>query len=343
MESLKVLVTGFGGDVARGVAFCLKQLNMPIQIIGCGSSVDSPDLIHFDKVMRVDKISSKEYTACLIRIIRKLGIDLLVPTIDGELSQIACIKDDIAAINGCQTFVGDSEDIHLYQDKLASVKFLKQKGLAAPKTERIQRFESIDQLLAEFDLPVVLKPRWGGGSRGVKIVKCQKDLSFILSQDRDNFLIQECLDANGPEFTTGVYKHRHHGAISQASFERVLYSGSTSFARSVFHPDIEREIVKISDVINLPYFNIQWRWRNNRICPFEINPRMSGSTLAVLQIFNPLFYFINEVVFPVQFSPIIHKREVVMVRGKLELVFGRDEYGQVLAAKSIDDNLMKGG
>jgi len=156
-------------------------------------------------------------------------------------------------------------------DKLKTAHFLEKADLPYPWTYEVkqQRPKS---------LPCILKSRTGAGSKDIKLVKSENEISLYEKLYPD-FIWQEQIGSDTEEYTCGVYRSTR-GEIRVISFHRRLTQGHTSFGELVDVGQITRLCEEIADRLELVgSINVQLRLVDEVPVVFEINPRFSSTVM----------------------------------------------------------------
>ena len=170
-----------------------KELSFDCTIIGTDIDNNSPALQLCDKMHIVGRIDSKDYFQDSLEIIKKYNVNLLVPTIDPDLT-VWAEHIDILNESGCIALISTPEVISICQDKRLTGDFLTSNGFDTPGIYKI------DDLLQGQDTnyPYFLKPWNGSAARGNQIVKNREELAFF-SARIPNCIAQKYIE--GTEFT----------------------------------------------------------------------------------------------------------------------------------------------
>lgn len=150
----------------------------------------APALFMADAAIRVPPVTDGEFIGRLLDIVEENRISLVVPTIDLELSMLA---DALALFEakGTQVAVSQPGLVEILGDKLATTKFLLERGVVAPQTWLPEDLPSV--------LPqrVFVKPRFGSASKGAIAAEASL-LESVLSVTSDPVIQEELI---GPEIT----------------------------------------------------------------------------------------------------------------------------------------------
>jgi len=304
---MKVLVTGAGGLLGQGIIASLQRSGLKAHIVAADPSPLSAGLYWADSAHLVEMADSDKYQRSIERVLRRERPDVLLVGSDPELMHFARERNAIRQEFGTEVVVSSPDVIDIANDKWLTVEFLRNAGFAyarsaLPGTE--------NSLIEEVGFPLVVKPRTGSRSKGVRIVRDRFELrSALRSTQRP--IIQELLGSDDAEYTASIISF---DGDSRASIvmRRELRDGNTYRAFVEPYPDLNREVQRIASRLR-PYgpVNVQFRIHSGRVVPFEINGRFSGTTpLRALAGFNEVEIVIRHVLFgePVkqpEFSPVV--------------------------------------
>jgi carbamoyl-phosphate synthase large subunit len=209
------------------------------------------------------------FVEALIEICRERGVDVVVPTVDTELSPLAETRDEFAAL-GVSVLVAPPKALRRCLDKWALMQ-VEDGSVPIPRSAPLD--DDFDQ--EAFDLPVLVKPRVGSGSRGVRRVDSWEDLGRL--RDR-SLLVQEYLP--GPEYSLDVLATAAGDVRAVVPRERLrVDSGIAITSRTIHDEELESigaraaESVGIAGVANVQVM------RDVAGTPrlIEINPRFPGT------------------------------------------------------------------
>lgn len=136
----------------------------------------------------IPKVSAPDYRERILEICARERLQALIPGLDPELELLATMSDDLRAI-GC-TYIGSSPEVNkLLFDKERTSSFFQKLGLPFVKTLPLEQAE---ELLDEGGFPLLVKPRSGSASRGVRVVFTQAELQE-LAADGTAYVVQTYL------------------------------------------------------------------------------------------------------------------------------------------------------
>ncbi|MDI6758105.1 MAG: ATP-grasp domain-containing protein [Candidatus Omnitrophota bacterium] len=279
MRGKTILITGVGGDIGQSIIKCLKDNNTDrkIKIVGCDIDRYAASRQEVDSFLVAPFVDQEDkYVEFIKSIVKKEKIDYLIPTTEQE---IIVLDKRRASFDGeCKLLINPSYIINTFFDKYATVEFLRNNGLPCPRTYRIEDYSG------ELSFPLIFKPRFGCGSKGLTIAHDRDELDFLKKSKKD-FIIQEVVGDIDEEYTACVFSNGQD--IHSIAFKRSLGYGSLSkiaeLSNDVELLDLAKKIACAIDLRGS--INIQVRKTVQGYIPFEINPRFS-STVYIRHYFG---------------------------------------------------------
>ena len=267
--SLNVLITAGSRRVPLVQAF-----QRALRASGGGSVVVadinplSPTVYVADRSHAVPLSNDPSYIDAILDICRAERIGLVIPTIDDELMIFAKAADRFTE-RGTRVVVSPPETIASCNDKYLTCHLLVEHGIAAAETHLP------NDLPADPEFPLFIKPRCGRGGVHAYAVRSQRELEFFVEYVPEP-IVQRYLE--GPEFTIDLLCSFAGEPIAVVPRERVVArAGVVDRARTVRNAELINLAVACARA--LPFvgaINIQCRMVNGRPIVFEINPRFSG-------------------------------------------------------------------
>ena len=191
---MKILFTSVGRRCELIEAFRNADKDHELIIYGGDMSNDAPALYFCDKRVKLPRIDSKDYIKELLKICKKEGINMLIPTIDTDLLILSQNKDKFSSI-GTIVLISNEDKIKICRDKRETYKFFKSSGLSAPIP--------IDNYL-DYNLgfPAFIKPIDGSSSINAFKVENMEELKDKVNI-QSNYIIQPFID--GKEYTIDLF------------------------------------------------------------------------------------------------------------------------------------------
>ena len=300
-NKIKVLIAGVGGGChGMEIMKALRLSRIPYYICGVDMSEHNLGFLKADKSYVVPPAHDDKYVPTLLDICEKEKIRVVFHGSEHDL-EVLSENRDIFEEKGVYLPFNSREVINTCLDKKQTFIFLKQKGITIPKTVAVASEKDIDAI--DF-LPAVIKPYIGGGASNNAFIAQDMDEVFIfcnyLLKHGRKPMVQQYMGSTKDEYTVGVLSDRECNIISTVALKRYILSGLSNRLKvpSISNRD---EVLAISsgvsqgEVVNEPELldqcrqiaftlrstgpiNIQCRFVNNTVYPFEINPRFSGTT-----------------------------------------------------------------
>lgn len=307
------ILTGANGDIAFSIGQIIKQARPKARLIGTDINEKWPALELFDEVHIIPKAGENDYFPKLHKIIQNNPESLIIPCTEPELKYLAENQNDIKNIN---FLMNDANVILRCLDKFCCMNWLREIGVAIPETRVLSRAN-------ELKLPIIVKPRYGSGSRNIEIIRTSNHLEFVMGNQFDTRIAQQYLDIKDQEYTCALltYDEDYKSLI----MHRKLKGGLSDRIEAVTNVEIQNIIDLIAKHIP-PYsaINIQLRLTSDGPKIFEINPRFSSTVkMRSLLGFNDLLWAIQqkEGCQPPKSKPILNKK---VYRGFREIIAGNE-------------------
>lgn len=301
--SLNIAISGVGGVIGYGV---IKSIHSSpkfgaSRIIGIDCNPDAAGLYLCDKHYVAGLASSPGYIDYLLGICQKEKVDLLIPIVEGEFLPI---HDNMRRFEeiGTKVIIQPRKVIEIFGDKYLSTVNLRNSGIAAPETVlfKPENLGKILDLKERYGFPLLAKPRYGRGSRGIFLIKTVKQLDAYMDLLKsEHYVIQEYLGSDDEEYTCAVFNTPTMEEPYLIILKRRLNNGTTVSAEVTF----DDTLIKIcKDFVNMApivgSLNVQARKKNGIPYAFDINTRYSSTTyIRTMCGFNDVHmgieYFLN--------------------------------------------------
>jgi carbamoyl-phosphate synthase large subunit len=265
----RALVTGAGGPAGVAVIrSLLKRTDVEVFAADMDGWASGLYLVDADRRRIVPRGLSPEFVDELIAICAADEIDVLFSTVDFELPSLAARRGEL----GSTVLAAPSlETLDVTLDKFA---------LAARVTPYarvpITRLVGPDAAAVNWEFPIIVKPRRGAGSRGVRLVHDRTALNEL--GDDDTLIAQELLP--GDEFSVDVFANAAGTVIAAVPRTRTRVDSGVSIAgRTVKDDELEATATAVAEAIDLVgVANVQLRYDVNGVpALLEVNPRFPGA------------------------------------------------------------------
>ncbi|UQZ91311.1 carbamoyl phosphate synthase (plasmid) [Deltaproteobacteria bacterium Smac51] len=303
-EPITVLITGIGGGGhGEQILKALKLSSLDLRLVGTDSNPNSSGFALVEQSHVVPPAADPEYFPAIMELCRRCRARVLLHGSEPELKVLAAHREQIAS-EGIFLPINPDHVLETCLDKLKTFVFLEKNGFPSPLYRQINSREDIKNFPV---FPAVLKPAvGGGGSAMVGLAQNLEEALYyggqLLSAHR-HFIMQEYVGTPDQEFTVGVLMDMDGNLLNSIVLHRQIRSalscrlrvpnrsGRTALGSDLVissgisqgaigpHPEIQRQCEAIALALGVcGPVNIQCRFVEGRVLPFEINPRFSGTS-----------------------------------------------------------------
>jgi len=264
----RVLVTGAGGPAGVAVIrSLLKRDDVEVFAGDMDGWASGLYLVPADRRRILSPGKSPIFVDELIALCAADGIDVLFSTVDVELPPLARRRSELGAVLAAPTL----DTLETCLDKFALA------VRCAPLLRTpITHLVGPASTAAEWDFPIIVKPRSGAGSRGVRLVHSRADLDAL--GDDDSLIAQELLP--GDEYSVDVIAAADGHVVAAVPRTRTRVDSGVSIAGlTVRDPELEATATAVAEAIGLTgVANVQLRRDTNGVpALLEVNPRFPGA------------------------------------------------------------------
>jgi carbamoyl-phosphate synthase large subunit len=257
------MVLGSLGDIGQSVRDIVWRAFPDVQVLGADSRADTGIAGSF----RMKPASHPGYLAHLADVVRDERIDVLIPSHEAEIKQLASInaRDTL----GCDVLVEASETVEMFADKLSTYNWCAANSIPTPTTQILHYSRHLE-------FPSLLKPRIGSGGKGQIIVNSRSDLDLI--ESRDEYVVQPLLQ--GAQEFTCVLARRSETTVL-LTLERRLDGGRSRWI-CVSDDGLVSDAARTVAQLLRPNFSINFQFlrTETEALLIDVNPRFS-STVAM--------------------------------------------------------------
>lgn len=299
----RVLVTGIGGGGHGEQVLKALKLSGRYFIVGTDIHGECSNRNKVDQFKVLPRADAPEYLDELIALAQRYHCKAVFHGSEAEMMVLSQRSSELKAAD-IYVPVNPPSVMKICQDKAATMAFLSAQGFRVPFFREIC---SAADLRCFDHFPAVIKPSQdGGGSSNVIIVQNSVELELFgnyLLGLYDRLVLQEYVGTPEHEYTVGVLSGSDGVLLNSIAIRRVIGSALTTSAnvpnRSdrkelgerlvissgvsqgyiVDAPEIRKQSERIAEALNARApINIQCRFVNGAVMPFEVNPRFSGTT-----------------------------------------------------------------
>ena len=270
LRKVRVMVTGAGGPAAVSV---MKSLSADPSVSLVAADMDpwaaGLYLVPPEARTLVPAGSDPGFADAALARCVAMGADVLIPTCDAELLPLGRARAGFREA-GVELLLAPDRALDVCLDKLALVERCAGR-VPVPRTERLDQADP-----GLWTYPVMVKPRRGSGSRGIRMVGSAQELAEM--QASADYLVQEYLP--GTESSIDVLADvTGHVVASVPRVRERVDSGVSVAGRTLHDAELERLGADMAVVTGLTYVaNVQFRRdAAGRPALLEVNPRFPGT------------------------------------------------------------------
>lgn len=263
-----VLVTGAGGPA--GVAVIRSLLQRPdVTVFAADMDGWASGLYLVGANLRriIKPGLDPDFVDGMVALCAADHIDVVFSTVDVELPALASRREELGAVLAAPSL--ETLEVSLDKFRLAEACAT---ALRVPTT----RLLNADGVAEPWQFPVIVKPRRGAGSRGVRLVASRADLEGMPLDDA--LIIQEHLP--GDEFSVDVFADASGSVVAAVPRTRTRVDSGVSIAgRTVRDESLESTASAVATAIGLTgVANVQLRYDSAGVpALLEVNPRFPGA------------------------------------------------------------------
>lgn len=266
----RVLVTGAGGP--SGISILRAMEREPVTMLAADIDPYAAGLYLVDPGRRflLPRGDDARFATDLLARCTREDVDVVVPTVDTELLPLARMRSEFAA-EGVTLVLASEATLAVCLDKWSLAQRCAGR-VRVPDTSVVD--EAFDP--GAIELPAIVKPRSGSGSRGIRLVHRRGELEAL---ERDGtLLVQEHLP--GPEHSLDVLARGDGHVAAVVPRERLKVDSGIAVTGRTLHDDaLDAYAREVAAAIGLTTVaNVQVKEdAGGEPALLEVNPRFPGT------------------------------------------------------------------
>jgi carbamoyl-phosphate synthase large subunit len=285
MNLIKALVTGAGSAVGQGIVKSLLFSKLNIKIFFADINKDNAGLYFQKKSIIIPDLQKKNSLKKIIEIINKYKINIIFVGSELDLFFFSKNKNIIEKKTRAIVNVSPLETIIMANDKFKTFEFFKKNNLSFAETYSVKNFNEAKTIARNIKFPFYIKESVGTSARNVFKIYNMLDLNYRFSNLKEP-IIQKIAGNINKEFTATVFKNAEGIILNPFIARRKLKDGHSWITYVQNYKNLVNQVICIAKKINfIGSLNIQFQLLKNKIIPFEVNARISG-TVAIRSFFN---------------------------------------------------------
>ncbi|MFC8799307.1 ATP-grasp domain-containing protein [Promicromonospora sp. NPDC057138] len=299
-----LLVTGAGGPAGRALGAQLAaRAAAGADLTWVGVDIAPVTDPHFPATDRAPRADGWDYATGMRDLIDKHAPDLVIPTVQDELPQVAVLAQALGgAAPGGRAMVGRAATADadgapgpagavvtaapgsaaIAADKLLTMLALDRSGVPVPRYALVTDFASAREALAWARGPIVVKPRVSRGGRGVQLIESPADAPDAAAWGRldASWIVQSF--AGGTEYNPQVHRspsgETHVVVLEKTVLKQGRVGNAAAVVRLAEHsvPDVEETARRAVDALEL-------------VGPVDLDVRRDGTGKPVVLEVNGRF------------------------------------------------------
>jgi carbamoyl-phosphate synthase large subunit len=263
----RILVTGAGGP--SGISILRAMEGEPVSMLAADIDPFAAGLylVDADRRFLLPRGDDPRFASDLLARATREGIDVIVPTVDTELLPLARMREEFAA----RLVLASEATLAVCLDKWELAQRCAGR-VRVPWTVVVDGAFDPDAI----ELPAIVKPRSGSGSRGIRLVTKRLELDAL---ERDGtLLVQEHLP--GPEHSLDVLARSDGHVAAVVPRERLKVDSGIAVTGRTLHDDaldaFAREVAAAIELTTVA--NVQVKEdADGEPALLEVNPRFPGT------------------------------------------------------------------
>jgi carbamoyl-phosphate synthase large subunit len=245
------------------------MVKYPVRIVSSDTNPISAGFYMSDAHELLPEVESKSYLTRLFEIITKHKINILMPSSGYDIYHYSKNKRKLLKL-GALPVVSDENTMEICRDKMKTYRHLSKKFDLPVTTLNSKEISGF---------PLIAKPRYGKGSKGITKIENALDLKYSLSK-QDELIFQEYLP--GTEYTIDVLSDLDGDPIIAVPRIRVqTKAGISTVGKIVADEKISETCKSIAKYLKIKGpCCIQMKESNDGTLKLvEVNPRLGGGTI----------------------------------------------------------------
>ena len=264
----RVLVTGAGGPAGVAVIrSLLKRADVDVYAGDMDGWASGLYLVPAGRRRILQPGLSPDFVDGIKRLCADDALDVVISTVDVELSPLAARRDELGAVLAAPSLA--TLDVTLDKWELA-------RRCTPLLRVPVTRLLNDEGIALKWTFPVIVKPRRGAGSRGVRLVPDAAALAAIGADE--SLIIQEHLP--GAEYSVDVMAAADGTVVAAVPRTRTRVDSGVSIAGRTVHDEaLESTAAAVAKAIGLRgVANVQLRLDTEGVpALLEVNPRFPGA------------------------------------------------------------------
>ena len=188
-DKIKVLMTGAGAPGGPGIIQALKKdNNINLHIADANPNSSGRYMSNDCPFYKLPKASDSNFIGFLLDLCVEIGINVIFPLVTKELFELSTHKQKFLE-KGIKVIVSDKDALFLTNNKCSLYKHLKDNKIEIPEFYIVNNKTELAEAVIKLNygqVPVIIKPCIGNGSRGIRVLDGTVDRFDLLFNEKPN-------------------------------------------------------------------------------------------------------------------------------------------------------------
>lgn len=241
----------------------------------------------------------REAEACgkfLLDLLRRRKFEFLLPLGDEATQVVASIREEVLKLT--KLVLVPYETFMIFRNKITTMQAAERAGVPIPKTYTPPQ-HSFDAIDAEVQYPVLVKPAFSNGARGIcyayskeEMIRHFEEVSAVYGLT----FVQEFIPQTGLQYKTELLTDPAGKVLAAFSYAKIRYyppnGGSSTLNQSVDYPELGEHAIRLARSVGwYGMSDFDWIFDERDQTPklMEINPRVTD-TIRIAQLCGVDFF-----------------------------------------------------
>jgi carbamoyl-phosphate synthase large subunit len=305
-DKIKVLMTGAGSPGGPGIIQALKKdINIDLYIADANPNASGRFMSNDCQFYKLPKASENNFIDFLLDLCIEIGIDVVFPLVTRELFELSTHKQKFLK-KGIKVIVSDKDALFLANNKGSLYSHLKDNKIQVPEFYIVDDKAELVKAVIKLNygqVPVVIKPCVGNGSRGIRVLDGTADRFNLLFNQKPSSIfstLEEVITSigdkkiprmvvseylPGDELTIDTIVNNGRLVDCLIRTRASMNNGISTAGKFVDNKEIYeyvKSIVSSIPMLNGPIgFQVK-KSAKGRYLLLESNPRIQGTSVAAL-------------------------------------------------------------
>lgn len=299
---IRVLVTGAGSPGGPGIIKALQAKG--VYVVGADINNFASGRFLCDEFESIPKPDDPSFMDEVIKVCKNYDVEYIFPLVTKELYRFSMDIDKYHSHN-IQVLVSGYESLKILNDKKILSNFCNKLNVPTPNFKVFNKSSELISHLESISEPVVVKPSYGNGSRGIRILDDGHDKFYSMFNDKPNSLrttkseyidiikghdipeIMVCEYLPGDEVTVDCIVGKSHESVILIRKRTEMREGISVAGEFILDEIIEQNVKSILSNLPCVFGPIGFQFKKSFDGIYKIlesNPRLQGTSVSAFAL-----------------------------------------------------------